>query len=335
MINGHGDDAYKYGDIRIDLSSNVYTGFNQEGLRRHLATELDVIGHYPEPVAKRLETDLAERLGIRRDNIVVTSGATEAIYLTAQTYRHAHSAILVPTFAEYADACTMHEHKTTNILTLKQLPASAQIVWLCNPNNPTGETLDIDELRSTIEKRKDTLFVIDASYAAFTTRPTLRVDEALEYDNVMMIHSLTKRFGVPGLRLGYMTGAPGVVQKIGWQRMPWSVNHLAQSAGHYLLEHIAEYAIPVETLNAERKRVAERLTGTGAVETWPSDTHMLLCRLRMGKSSGLKEFLAKEKGILIRDASNFEGLDTSFFRIAVQNATDDDELIKGVEEWIF
>ena len=95
------------------------------------------------------------------------------------------------------------------------------------------------------------------------------------------------------------------------------------------------YRIDAQSLIEERERVASEFAKTGLIEVWPSDSNMLLSRLRMGKAKALKEFLAKEKGLLIRDASNFEGLDDGCFRIAVQNPEADDLLIEGIKEWIF
>ena len=84
----------------------------------------------------------------------------------------------------------------------------------------------------------------------------------------------------------------------------------------------------------ERQRVADKLSALGCIEVWPSQTHILLCKLRMGKAAALKEYLAKEHGLLIRDASNFEGLDDSFFRIAVQEKTENDLLLHAIEKWL-
>ena len=116
--------------------------------------------------------------------------------------------------------------------------------------------------------------------------------------------------------------------------MPWSVNQVAIDAGYYLLEHPEEFRLPLRELMCERQRVADRLSALGCIEVWPSQTHILLCKLRMGKAAALKEYLAREHGLLIRDASNFEGLDDTFFRIAVQEKRENDMLVRAIEKWI-
>ena len=340
MIEGHGDDAYKYQGIKVNFSSNVYNHFCHEGLFCHLADKLDNVVSYPEPAPTHLEECLAMLLGLQKEEVCVTNGATEAIYLIAQTFRRSQSAILMPTFAEYRDACQIHEHKIRFIYnsqldnTCHLSPVTCQLLWLCNPNNPTGSVLDKDVLVQAIEKEPNTLFVIDASYAPFTEEPLLTAAEACQFPNVLMLHSMTKEYAIPGLRLGYITAHKNLLGEICRQRMPWSVNQVAIDAGFYLLAHSDEYNLPVHELMQERQRVAERLSALGCIEVWPSQTHILLCKLRIGKAAALKEYLATEHGLLIRDASNFVGLDDSFFRIAVQEKNENDTLIKAIEKWI-
>ncbi|MBQ0020300.1 MAG: pyridoxal phosphate-dependent class II aminotransferase [Bacteroidales bacterium] len=325
MLNGHGDDIFKYKDIRINFSSNVYNHFDHEGLFSYLADRLDYVVNYPEPSPSTLEAELAMMLGIKADELMVTNGATEAIYLIAQTFRDSTSTIMTPTFAEYADACRLHGH---------DISRGGDMCWLCNPNNPTGTVTPKDELIAKIESHPDVTFVIDASYAPFTRQPLLSASEAAAYPNVLMLHSMTKEFAIPGLRLGYLTGCTTLLEPIRRQRMPWSVNQVAIDAGHYLIRHSDEFWFDLDALLNERKRVEEELKKLGVIEVWPSDTHILLCRLRFGNAAALKDYLASEHGILIRDASNFEGLDRSFFRIAVQTKEENDELIERIAQWM-
>ena len=334
MINGHGDDTYLYKDIRINFSSNIYNQFDHEGLFCHLADQLDKVVSYPEPTPLSLETELAMMLSLRPEQVCVTNGATEAIYLIAQTFRRNKSAILTPTFAEYADACRMHEHQLCNIFTIDEIPERAETLWLCCPNNPTGTVIPKEELVKAIETHPAVTFIIDASYAPFTQQPLITPAEAVTMPNVIMLHSMTKEFAIPGLRLGYITACEDLLHSIRLQRMPWSVNQVAIDAGHYLLMHQDEYQFDVKALMDEREHTASALQALGVIEVWPSDTHILLCKLRMGRASALKDYLAREEGILIRDASNFAGLDDTFFRIAVQSREENEQLIKGIINWI-
>ncbi|MDE5676612.1 threonine-phosphate decarboxylase [Phocaeicola sp.] len=335
MIEGHGDDAYKYKAITINFSSNVYNRVDHSGLHRYLFRQMESIRTYPEPEPCSLEKELAEQLRLLPRQVCVTNGATEAIYLIAQTFRNRTSAVLMPTFSEYADACCLHGHKVISLYSLCHLPEEAGLVWLCNPNNPTGEVRNKEELLACINANLQRIFVIDQSYEFFTQRPLLGAAEAAALPNVILLHSMTKRFAVPGLRIGYATGCERLLREIRLQRMPWSVNQLAIEAGHYLLRSSSDYNVDISLLLNEKERLAQALLSIGGMEVWPSDTHYMLIRLRMGKASALKEYLATEHGILIRDASNFEGLDEHFFRIATQTPEENDKLIKCIAKWIY
>ena len=118
MIEGHGDDAYKYKAIKINFSSNVYNHVDHSRLHQHLFQQMESIRTYPEPEPYSLEKVLAERFHLSSEEVCVTNGATEAIYLIAQTFRNQISAILMPTFSEYADACRLHGHKVVPIYNL-------------------------------------------------------------------------------------------------------------------------------------------------------------------------------------------------------------------------
>ena len=304
MINGHGDDLYKYDDIRTNFSSNVYSHVDHSRLFSHLTKAMENIVSYPEPQPYSLEKSIAGEYGIDDDMVCATNGATEAIYLLAQAYRESNSAVLVPTFSEYADACVLNSHRLYKFYNLENIPDEATMVWICNPNNPTGETYDRERIEMLAERYPGRLFIIDQSYEA-------------------------------GLRIGYITAHPTIIKRIRAFVKPWSVNSLAISAGIYLIEHKSDYELNLNALLEERKRVSAELEKLGVLEPWTSDTHYMLVRLRFGNAKALKDYLACNHGILIRDASNFDGLDNSYFRIAIQTPEENDKLINAIKEWIY
>lgn len=341
MIKGHGDDAYSFTcPITSNFSSNVFGRVDIRGLKQYLCESMDEIGHYPEPQPYTLEKALAEHFRLRSDEVCVTNGATEAIYLIAQTFRGTSTAIYQPTFSEYADACRMHGHQVRGIYRLPEekedyrLSSEIRMLWLCNPNNPTGKVEDKQRLEKMIRKNPQVCFVIDQSYEYFTLCSLLSASEAASLPNVLLLHSMTKRYAMPGLRLGYITGCAGLLSRLRANRMPWSVNQLAVCAGLYLLEHTEEAPLDVASYLKETNRLRENLQALGAVDVWNTDTHFMLVCLRMGKASALKTYLAEEHGILIRDASNFEGLDERFFRIATQTPEENDKLVSAIKSWL-
>ena len=345
MIEGHGDDSYKYkGGIKANFSSNVYNAVDHTGLKKYLSRRMNVVASYPEPGPYSLERLLGCRLDIPSECVCATNGATEAIYLIAQTFRDSRTAVLVPTFSEYADACRIHGHKVEYIRSLRKIPRGIRTVWLCNPNNPTGTVTDKDFLKEVVLSHPDTYFIIDQSYEDFTLQPVFSAREAAGYPNLILLHSMTKHYAIPGLRLGYFTACEPLAYKIRGNRMPWSVNALAVEAGRYLLENGLPDLPDLAVYLSERERLARRVEGLGAFCPLPSDTHFML--VRIGRRSGscrekewrtaavLKEYLATEEGILIRDASNFYGLDERFFRIAAQTPQENDYLVEGLARWL-
>ena len=362
MIGGHGDDAYRFQrPIRSNFSSNVYNRVDLNALKEHLRERLDAIGHYPEPEPYTLEKALAALLGIDAACVCVTNGATEAIYLTAHAFAPTPATILHPTFTEYADACRLYgcpqscwevrvglveRHGSFRDMRLRwpekgsgarweNLPAAWRTtVWLCNPNNPTGGVVPKELLVNAIEENPDTVFVIDQSYGFFTKEALLTAAEAVSYPNVIQIHSMTKRYAMPGLRLGYITANPTLLDRIRAVRMPWSVNALAVEAGLYLCEHPDTAPIDLDALLAETQRLREALNTIPGLSAEPTETHFFLCHLAEHRAADLKQWLAENQGILIRDASNFEGLDAGHFRIATQTPEENNALVEAIRQYL-
>lgn len=330
MLNGHGDDLHLYTDIEINFSSNVFNHFDHSGLFAYLADRLPHISSYPEPEPVTLESEIAAHLDIAPSQVIATNGATEAIYLIAHAFSGSSSSIITPTFSEYADACRINGHRLDS--------DTDDIIWLCNPNNPTGLTLGKDAMTELITESPDILFVIDASYAPFTLEPLITASEGVRLHNVLMLHSMTKEFAIPGLRLGYITGNASLLARIHRYRMPWSVNQLAQDAGCYLIRHAEDYRLNITEMMAERRRVADILSHIDGIQVHPSDTHILLCQTpsssdKTQTAAALKKHLAANHNILIRDAANFEGLNPSYFRIAIQTPCENDTLINAIRQW--
>lgn len=332
MINGHGDDAYQFDrEIVSNFSSNVYTKLDMSSLEEYLCQHIVSIRSYPEPDAISLRKQIAEQNNISSDEVCVTNGAIEAIYLIAQTFRGSKTSIVIPTFSEYEDACEIHLHKLSFIENLNNIEADTDLVWLCNPNNPTGFIYNKKYLESIITHYPNTCFVIDQSYAAFTDEDVFSVSDAVKYKNLILLHSLTKCYAIPGLRLGYFTAAKETINKVKKYSMPWSVNNMALLAGKFLLK---EKPTDFSDLLYESQRVQKLLNDIEGFTVYPSNMHYFICRLHKGNAADLKKYLVDMYGFLIRDASNFRGLNDAYFRIAVQSENENNQLINAIREWI-
>lgn len=335
MINGHGDDGYQYPKITANFSSNVYHQSDLSGLEEYLAEHTEAIYSYPEPDAVSIRKLLAQQANIVDSCISVTNGATEAIYLIAQAFAGSKTTILSPVFSEYADACEIHQHKLQHVFNLSDIPPETELCWLCSPNNPTGEVYSEQQLLSLFKQYPATYFVVDQSYAAFAENALLAVDKVIQYPNVMVLHSMTKQFAIPGLRLGYLVANSDLIARINYFRMPWSVNSLAIVAGKYLLQHAYQLQVDLLTLLQQTKQLQQALAAFNELQVLPTQTHYFLVKLLNGKSAAeLKNYLANKHHLLIRDAANFVGLDQYYFRVASQSVAQNNQLVAAIGEWL-
>lgn len=335
MIFGHGDDTYRYGDkIRHNFSSNIPAFADLSSLKTHLASRLDAIASYPEPEARRLEELIAAQEGISPQQVLVTAGATEAIYLIAQLYSGYVSVIPQPTFSEYADAATAFGHLITyRNESIDHLPEN-RVYWICNPNNPTGNVMSKDLLSYIVRHQRQYTFVLDQSYEDYTLQPTLRASEMQDCHNLILLHSMTKRYCIPGLRLGYITASPIIIGRLRQLRQPWTVNSLAIVAGEYLVgNHIEVLPNRHEYLEGAR-HLHEQLSQVKGLMLMDSEANFMLAYLERHTARELKEWLVDRYGILIRDASNFHGLESHCFRVAAQTAEENVMLVEAIREFL-
>lgn len=317
MIDGHGDDGYKYKGIRMNFSSNIPTFVDLSALEEHLRSRISVIRTYPEPSPRALEVRIADFIGKSASQVMVTSGATEAIYLIAQHLSHEKTfTITHPTFSEYESACRMFG--------MQEAEAGA-VCWLCNPNNPTGEVFDEAYIKQLAHKHR--WLIIDQSYEDYTLKPLPTTD----LPNVICLHSMTKRYCIPGLRLGYVTASKQVVEQLRQLCHPWAVNAMAIEAGLWLIENRPQW-IDMHVYLAEAQRLWRTLNTISGIQAQETQTNFMLCTIGGHTASELKEYLASEHGILIRDASNYYGLTPHHFRVAAQRPEDNDLLVNAIKQ---
>lgn len=336
MMYGHGDDAFRYGDkIKMNFSSNVYSGADYSELKEHLMAHFDVIGHYPEPDAHTLESMLAEKLGVPENTILVTNGANEAIYLIAYLYSGWASVIPQPTFTEYEDACRKFRHLISydSADELEVLPED-RIYWLCNPNNPTGNVLLKSLVNHIIRKHPRYLYVVDQSYADYTLSPMLEPKEMIDCYNVMLVHSLSKKYCIPGLRLGYMFASPIIIERLKQLRQPWTVNAMAIEAGKFLVKNDPKMIPDLPGYLAEAQRLHQNLSDVEGLMVMKSEANFMLVNIDEGNTPELKKWLIDNYGILIRDASNFRGLDNHCFRVTAQTPEENDMLLEAIKTYL-
>lgn len=336
MMYGHGNELSLYNsEIIADFSSNVSFEPVSPRLIKYLANELSCINSYPEPDAASLIHKLAKHHQVTKENLLITNGSCEAFYLLARIFQKKHSLIPVPSFSEYEDACKVNNHQIS-FIDNKELTdkfSEFDLVWIGNPNNPDGKTIPKEEIEHFSKASPNVYFIIDEAYAELCAGFESSISLTNDHDNLIVIRSLTKTFSIPGIRIGYVMATQAIIKNLKKFIIPWNVNALAIKAGNFILD---EYNFLIPDINKilnNSFQLQTRLNEIKILEVMQSKCNYFLVHLLKGKSDELKEYLIKEKSVLIRDASNFKGLDKSWIRIATQKTAQNNLLYESLVEW--
>jgi threonine-phosphate decarboxylase len=342
MILGHGGNLFEIAtkigcrpeDI-VDFSSNMNPVGPPSDLVDFLKESLSRITYLPDPGARPAITAFSKYYHLSKDEVIAGNGTTQLIYDLPLVLGTKKALIVNPTYSDYADACRINRVPHDNLYLpessdftfqledLKQVMTDADTVFICNPNNPTGRIIPKDCLDQLSRQFPLTRFVIDESYLPFVNSSQGQSFLSDRPTNVLVLHSLSKIFKIPGLRIGFLIAAAEILDKFRAFQKPWSVNGLAQAAVEYLSANMemAEKFIS-ETrafISKERALFVDRLHRDSAIKIIPSDTVFMLARLPEDQTAfSLKTRLLNDK-VLIRDCSNFDGLDRRYFRISLKS----------------
>ena len=192
--------------------------------------------------------------------------------------------------------------------------------------------MENDEVGSLASQYR--LLVVDCSYEDYTMCQRMTPQDILRYDNVIQVHSMTKKYAIPGLRLGFMVAPQHVIQLLRQGYRPWAVNALAIEAGKWLLRQGRTAIVDLNGYLAEAHRLRCTLNDMEGIEAMETKTNFFLCCLKHRTAHDLKLFLAERHGMLIRDASNFAGLTPRHFRVAAQSREENDALVSAMKEFL-
>ncbi|MBI5556774.1 MAG: cobyric acid synthase [Deltaproteobacteria bacterium] len=354
MFSGHGGNVNRLAasagkdkaDI-IDFSASINPLGPPESLRRIISRNITQLCRYPDPEATPLVQALADSLGVDRERIVAGNGSTEIIYALPRALGRKRAVIPVPSYADYAAAAQLAglavvtvplAEKEGFLLDPARLAAALrgdEIVFIGQPNNPTGRTVASRELYRLIDAFPDTYWVIDESFADFIDgyESVCRYAAA----NLIMVRSLTKFYAIPGLRLGCGCASPEVAALLRRQIPPWTVNTLAQEVGCAMLGD-REYAHQTrDTVARLRRDLTAMLEGIKGLAVFAGEANFLLVKLTGQARSArpLADRLLREEGIAIRVCDNFAGFaegGVCFFRVAVRNEEDNVRLAEGLQK---
>lgn len=300
------------------------------------------IPRYPDPEAGRLRERLAALHGLPPARVLVTSGTAQAIWLVALAYLDPGNAVLIigPTFGEYRVASALMG-ATIHVLSAPEergfYPDPAEIadqvdthrprlVWLCNPNNPTGVYLDGEAIRSILTacQAVGSLLVVDEAYVNFTDAHPDSVPW-LESGHLLILRSMTKDFALAGLRLGYVLGTEESIRALRRAQPPWSVNAAAQAAGLAALDHLEEYRETWRRLRLITEDLRAAVAGMG-YPVLPTAVNFFL--VRTGDGDKMREALERHR-ILVRSCRSF-GL-PAYIRIGTRRPEENRRLLEMME----
>ncbi len=355
------DDAFAHGgnlaEIRerhaldgrplLDFSANINPLGMPDSVRNAILANISSLLHYPDTECRQLRRKLAERLQVAPQNVIVGNGSTELMFLVARALLRGTASIVDPTFTEYRHAvehmrgrCISHVATESNGFALAgdlvfRAARSGQVVFVCNPNNPTGGVMAGAEIMSVISRCPETIFVVDEAFCDFLPGESdvSVVSLAAQRTNLVVLRSLTKFFGIPGLRLGYLVAHETNVTAMLKLKEPWTVNSLAEAAGCAALDDVEFCRRTRQCVAAWKNNLAGDLGTIKGIHVFPSAVNFMLLKIVKDRVlvPGLQEKLLAE-GILIRNCSNFPGLDARYFRVAVRTPEENARLVEGLRE---
>ncbi|MBC7765190.1 MAG: threonine-phosphate decarboxylase [Hyphomonadaceae bacterium] len=336
----------------LDFSANLNPLGMPDALQDIYKNGIHTLLHYPDPDYTVLRAQLSQYAGVPVPCVLEGNGATESIFLLFEVLKPKRVLMPVPTFSEYGQAIervggvvvpfVLCEEDSFQVPfeQLKPLLHTVDCVMLCNPNNPTSQLLDKQALLSFIADAKalGVRVVVDEAFIELTeqgvgnsTAPYLS-----QHDNLYIIRALTKIFAIPGVRLGYVLAKADIIEKMKARKMCWSVNGLAVLTGNYLSQCQAFLAQTRACVTTEKNWLFEQIGQIAALKPITPATNFILVKVINDNLNvqQLHTTMARQ-GILIRNASNFDGLNEQFFRVAVRQRHENLTLLQTLKRVLF
>ncbi|MEM2759325.1 MAG: histidinol-phosphate transaminase [Nitrososphaerales archaeon] len=330
----------------IDFSTNVNPLGASQKVIAAVRKNINLISGYPDPDAKELKNAIAEYVELDRENVVVGNGSNELIHLFADAFVGKGDKVVIPmpTFFEYEFACDKNSANISYVelkeflLDSKQMidaiDKETKVLFICNPNNPSGMLAERGDVERILDHayNNGTLVMLDECFIEFVDYPekTSFTKFVREYENLVVLRTFTKAFGLAGLRVGYCLASKRVSNILNKAKVPWNVNALAQKAAVAALNDRTYLEKTRNLVKKEKKYLHNSIAKIKQFKPYRSDTNFFLIKLSAMDSVTLKEKLLK-RNILVRDCSTFTGMGTDFVRIAVQRHMENRLLVNALK----
>ena len=326
----------------IDFSANINPLGPPAWLRSLISSRISSLSHYPDPDCTELLKAAAARYCAATDEIIAGNGSGELLYLISRAMEK-RGLIPVPSYTDYTRACSAAGRRVCYFMLQESegfsldtdaldavLEEESALVFIGQPNNPTGVICEPEALRVLACRRSDSIFVIDEAFADFSGGlDSMTMDRP---DNVIVLLSLTKCFAIPGLRLGIAVADAAVIRRLQELQPPWSVNTLALTVGAQALRD-TEYLVRTrEYVDRARSRMIKELNRIGGFTVYTGCANFLLLRIDHQEQNAadlVRKLLTQ--GIAVRDCCDFKGLNDRFIRIAIKTEAENDRLIDAIE----
>ena len=334
----------------IDFSGNINPLGFPDAATEALKDNLHLICTYPDKKYKALKKAIGAYTGAEASHIVVGNGSTELIATFIQTISAEHSIIMGPAYSEYEREITLNggkfdyfplreeENFRLNLpALLETLTPDVGMFIACNPNNPTGTAIRVDEMRTILEhcKKIGASVMIDETYIEFSDiLPEIcSIPLVKEFDNLFVIRGTSKFFAAPGIRLGYgMSSNQAFLDRFKTNSDPWSVNSLADFIGQRIFTDFEFHKKTQKLVSEERRKAFAELSTWKNIVAFPSEANFILLKLKTDKVTAHDLFeKCIMKKMLIRDASSFTFLDESFLRFCILSPENNAALLKELK----
>lgn len=326
----------------IDFSENVNPLGPPTFVKEQWETYGDLITKYPDPYGEPFLSAAAEYHDVPTSHVIVGNGAAEIFSSIAKRYENKRAVLIHPTFSEYAATLTPYNVQIKDIIAAQEIPLaevlheveSAEVIYICRPNNPTGYLIPLKEIIQIAGNAKNHKceVILDEAFLDFIDEKESFIPYLKGFPNVIVVRSMTKMYAIPGLRLGYAVASEEIVNEIRLQMPHWNSNAIATAIGAECLEE-EEYRLKAISF---AKEMCEQFTAF--LENWncivlPSRTNFLCFQLPNATHS--KEFFEYllAKGCVLRHTENFKGLDGKWFRVGMKEKVQMEQLQKEMTTW--
>jgi threonine-phosphate decarboxylase len=349
----HGGNVYKVAQEQhvpikqiMDFSASINPLGPPAAVFRAIRSALEQIVHYPDPDCLQLRQELAQRYGVDPDMILIGNGSTELIHLLPRALAIKAALIIGPTFEEYAHALmatgslVQYVHArfeerfrppVDDVLRELSLTRRFDAVFLCNPNNPTGQVMNrpaVYELAEMVERQQGWL-IVDEAFIDYCHERSV-ISMLRKHPRMVVLRSLTKFYALPGLRIGYLLGASKVVDQMKNLQPPWSVNSLAQEVSCAVLQDDA-YATKSRTfMKRERLRFVHGLRSLFGLRVYASPANFVLIELPASICADEVTDRLASKRLLVRNCSTLPGLNRQMIRVAIRTAKENRRLLTAL-----